>query len=335
MKELKPALSYDEQIQRLITVHNLTIPDRNIAMSILKKVNYYRLSGYGIGLFQKSDKEKYIDGTTLEKIYQIYLFDSELKSLLLSLIEHIEIQFRAQISNHLAISYGPEGYMDPANFEQITSKTGEVIHTALIDKFHNECERQATIPFVKHHMEKYDGHFPIWVAIELFTFGNLTSLYTIMHKEDQKCIADLYHTEPDHLKSWMLALVEIRNICAHYSRLYNLPLKQTPFLYKEDKIYRKKGKTKLFPVILSIRRLLSDNKDLWNVFYQKLCSLIDSNKEWIYLSFMDFPKDWKNVLSNTITIQIDPLTYQFIVKQSKKDNISISQYIENQFTSKT
>ena len=224
--------------------------------------------------------------------------------------------------------------MDPDNFEPKTSKTGDVIHTTLIEKFHSECERQATIPFVKHHMEKYGGHFPIWVAIELFTFGNLTSLYAIMHKEDQKCIADLYHTEPDRLKSWMLALVEIRNICAHYSRLYNLPLKQTPFLYREDKIYRKKGKNKLFPVILSIRRLLSDNKELWNAFFQKLCILIDNNIEWIHLSFMAFPTDWKNILSNTITIQIDPLTYQFIVMQSRKNNLSLNQYIQNHFRPK-
>ena len=48
--ELKPALTYDQQIDRLIHVHNLTISTPDAAISILKRVNYYRLSGYGIGL---------------------------------------------------------------------------------------------------------------------------------------------------------------------------------------------------------------------------------------------------------------------------------------------
>ena len=48
--ELKPALTYDEQIIKLIDDHNLKVPNKNFAEEILKKVNYYRLSGYGIGL---------------------------------------------------------------------------------------------------------------------------------------------------------------------------------------------------------------------------------------------------------------------------------------------
>ena len=34
--------------------------------------------------------------------------------------------------------------------------------------------------------------------------------------DDREEIAKLYSTEPKYLGSWILALVEIRNICAHY-----------------------------------------------------------------------------------------------------------------------
>lgn len=47
---LKPALNYEEQITKLKVDHNLKIKDEIYAMEILKKVNYYRLSGYGIVL---------------------------------------------------------------------------------------------------------------------------------------------------------------------------------------------------------------------------------------------------------------------------------------------
>ena len=56
MTQLKPALTYDEQIDRLKNVHNLLIPDEKIAREILMRVNYYRLSAYGIGLVKKDDK---------------------------------------------------------------------------------------------------------------------------------------------------------------------------------------------------------------------------------------------------------------------------------------
>ena len=46
MVELKEALTLDEQIERLITIHKLVITDKSSAKDILKKVNYYRLSDY-------------------------------------------------------------------------------------------------------------------------------------------------------------------------------------------------------------------------------------------------------------------------------------------------
>ncbi len=62
--ELKPALTYEEQINRLESVHNLKINNSKSAIEILKRVNYYRLSGYGIGLKDKTDSEKYIPGAS-------------------------------------------------------------------------------------------------------------------------------------------------------------------------------------------------------------------------------------------------------------------------------
>ena len=68
-----------------------------------------------------------------------------------------------------------------------------------MESFIKERDHQKNAPFVKHHMDKYEGHFPIWVAIELFTFENLSSLYSIMVLEDRKKIAQLYNTEPKYL----------------------------------------------------------------------------------------------------------------------------------------
>ena len=145
-------------------------------------------------------------------------------------------------------------------------------------------------------MIKYEGHFPIWVAVELFTFGNLSSLYSIMKNEDQQAIADLYHTNRKHLGSWILALVEIRNICAHYSRLYNMPLKQSPYLYSENQKYRRGSINKVFPVLLVIKRM-QNNSELWRAFEKNIELLFDEYSDVIRLSFIGFPREWKSVLS--------------------------------------
>ncbi len=295
MSVLKPPLTYQEQIDRLINVHNLKIADRNRAEDILKKTNYYRLSAYGIGLKQPDDPEKYIDGVTIEQLYRLYLFDSELKNALIHIAELIEIQLRSQLAYHLSLKYGADGYMNPSNFMNVVNSEGVPHHATIIDKFNAERSRQREAPFVKHHETKYNGKYPVWVAIELFTFGNVASMYSIMFDDDRSAIADLYQTTPDYLKSWILSLVEVRNICAHYGRLYNMPLKQSPRLYKEFKKYRSNNLNKLFPVIITIQRILRANDD-WINFSVRLESIMDEYSDVLKLSFIGFPQNWKEVL---------------------------------------
>lgn len=293
--KLEPALTYNQQIDRLVHIHNLTITQRETAISILKRVNYYRLSGYGIGLKKPDHPEEYLDGISLEHIYRLYQFDSALRNLLLHVIEQLEIQLRTQLAYHLALKYGPEGYMDPSNFLVKKNRHEQSIHEIIISNFEKERARQKNVPFVKHHDLRYQGHFPIWVAIELFTFGSLSSLYSILNWDDKRQIASLYNAKPQYLSSWILSLVEIRNICAHYSRLYNMPLKQMPRLYSDLSQYVPQRSNKLFPVLLAIKRMLhADEK--WKKFARELEDLIADYTDVIRLSFMGFPKNWKSAL---------------------------------------
>ena len=296
MPQLKPALTYVQQIDRLKNAHNLSIPDDAAALEILKKVNYYRLSAYGLGLSKKDDKEKYIDGISLEHLYRLYEFDSIFRNKLLHVIEQIEIQLRTQLSNFIALKYGAEGYVDKGNFADKNMRDGKSVHAMIMGSFIKERDRQKNAPFVKHHMDKYNGHFPIWVAVELFTFGNLSSLYSIMVLEDRKEIARLYSTKPEYLVSWILALVELRNICAHYGRLYNMPLKQAPYLYSEHRKYRVGRLNKIFPALLSIKRMLNSD-ERWRSFEEQLEKLIDEYKDVVRLQYVGFPEKWRDVLS--------------------------------------
>lgn len=291
MKPLKTPLSYEDQINKLISKHALTIDDKQAATDILKRVNYYRLSAYGIGLKQPNDSEKYIPGITIQTLYDLYCFDSQLRSILIPAIEAIEIDLRAKISYHLAMTYGADGYYNPVNFQPKVNKEGKSIHTLTMEKFRNEITHQKNLPCVTHHMEVYGGFFPIWVAVELFTFGMLSSLFSIMQPNDQKVVANQYSTDPYHLGSWFLSLVELRNLCAHYNRVYNMPLKQTAKLYREHQQYQC---NRLFPILLVIKRMINKTES-WNTFLSQLMELI-----WKYpvanLRFMGFPANWEQLL---------------------------------------
>lgn len=296
MPNLKPALSYPKQVERLREVHNLSISDDEAAIRILQKVNYYRLSGYGIGLKQK-DNERYRDEITLEWLFSLYCFDSQFKNNVIHIVEQIEIQLRTQIAHHLAMKYGPTGYLSKENFEGKTDKFGKTYYQKTIESFRKEVDRRDSVPFVRHHIDKYDGVFPVWVAVELFSFGMLSTLFDIMKQEDQSCVAKQYNNaKAKHLKSWILALLEIRNICAHYTRLYNLPLKQSPHLYKENVQYRQGRRNKVFPVLLVIKRMLNSNAQ-WQSFRRDIEATISKFERFINFSYMGFPQNWRAVLS--------------------------------------
>jgi len=58
-----------------------------------------------------------------------------------------------------------------------------------------------------------------------------------MKNEDKKEIAEnYYHIPYKYIESWLYVFSTIRNICAHYGRLYNRKLTITPRLDKKDKM---------------------------------------------------------------------------------------------------
>lgn len=287
-------MTYSEQIDHLIKDHALVIADAAKAEDILRSVNYYRLSAYGIGLTPPNDKDHYLPGVSIEQLYHLYQFDVQLRAILIPAIEHLEVKLRAQISYLLAIKYGSEGYRNPTNFKGRTTRYGVNIHTHTMELLDKEIIRQKALPFVKHHKEKYDGHFPIWVATELFTFGMLSSLYSIMRDDDRKEIAAEYQLKSaNYLSSWILCLVELRNMCAHYTRLYNMPFAQAPYLFKENREYQC---NKLFPAVLVIKRMLGVDNPVWNTCFLNLQKLVSETGD-LQPSFMGFPDDWVAVLA--------------------------------------
>ncbi len=294
---LKPAISIDKQIQ-LLESRDLIIDDRVYAKEVLKRISYYRFTGYLLPF--RTSQSTYHIGTRFETIVNLYNFDSELRVHLLKLCEYIEIQMRASLSYFLAMKYPTDSlcYRNESNFK-FYKKSNVDKFTDFINEWDKNLRRSNEI-FIKHHRKHYNSQFPIWVAIEVLTFSSISILYSNLFPNDKRIIAREFSLKtPDLLENWLHVLSVLRNKCAHFSRLYYTLLDKDVALSvnaKQLSIDRKK----LFAIIFSTKYIVKDQQ-FWNEWVTDLELIINKYDKDIDLKIIGFPLNWKRHLLSTPT----------------------------------
>jgi abortive infection bacteriophage resistance protein len=247
----------------------------------LKNVGYYRLSAYFLPF--KREDGSYAEGITFERIYNIYEFDRKLRDLFFAAIEVIEVSLRARLSYYHSFKYGSLGYLDASSFNP---KHDAVKFQANLDR---EIENNKNVLFVKHHLDKYDGKFPLWAIIELFTFGTLSYFYNDLKTADKKEFAGTHYKE---MISWLRCCTDLRNICAHYGRLYYRIFSAMPTGFAIPEA----AKRRLWGAILAVKALYP-SPERWNSeFMPRIESLFEEYKDDIDLYHLAFPKNWAKQL---------------------------------------
>lgn len=279
-------MTIEQQIENLKNL-GLAIDDEDYAKSILNDISYFRLiKAYSLNL--KIKNGNYNSGTTFREIVDLYLFNSNFRQIIFPEIEKIEINVRCRVANYFAGKYGVIGYLNAENF------TKESYHIEFLEDIKEEIRRNSKAPFVKNFRENYeDGELPIYALVEVFSFGTLSKFYKNMHNVDKKAIAQTFGVGYTYIESWLESISYVRNICAHYGRLYNAKLSKTPMLYKE---YTQAGiaNNRIFGVLLCMKHLLK--KDIhWNQFVDNIDLLFDKYRS-VRISTMGFPDDWKELL---------------------------------------
>jgi len=287
LKEHQPSMNIDKQIENLKS-KGLTFKDEEKAKSFLNDVSYFRLiKAYSLNL--KAKNGAYNEGVRFEDIVELYLFNANLRQSILTQIEKIEINFRCRLSNYFSDKYGVLGYEDANNF------FNPKFHDELLDDITKETLRNAKSPFVINFRENYSGgKLPLYALVELFSFGTLSKFYKNMKNEDKKAVAAMYGINYIYFSSWIENIAYVRNICAHYGRLYNAKFTKAPQLYKE---YIKNGITnyRLFATLLVLKHLLPNDKQ-WLDFVDTVELLIEKYPS-VKLYLIDFPQNWKEYLT--------------------------------------
>ena len=275
----KPAFTKEQQLQQLKD-RGLHFSNDAIALKYLSHISYYRLGEYWYVM--QEDKEKHIFkvDSKFDDVVALYNFDAELRLLLFGVIEKIEISLRTKLIYHLSHEFDPWWFQ---NFE-LFSDSRALVKTL----FNLEEEISRTKDkTIKNHLKKHkdDQRFPpSWKSLEHTSFGSLSKLYgnlknTIKSKDT---IAEEFgavnHT---YLPSWLQSIAQIRNFCAHHSRLSNrnlpgtvklLPKPPNPWIRDLDNVPKQHEFSKLF-VHLCLMKYLLDTVQPNNNFGEKLVEL--------------------------------------------------------------
>lgn len=280
---IKKPKTYDQQIE-ILKAKNISISDEAKARSFLNRVNYYRFSGYFLP-FQANGHHSLFPDISFDRLQAIYEFDGQLRNLITGVVDKIEIYLRAQFAYYHASKYGEEGYMNASNYNSRHD------HTIFINRIHSCIKENEKTAVVQHHINKYNGHFPIWVIIEYFSFGTLSYFYRGMKNSDKSCIAsNLYGVNYQTLDSWLRCLNDLRNKCAHYSRLYYWIFPATPKMPPSEKYIP----TRRIFAQLYMLKLMYPEKQKWNEDVLKpLIRLMKKYKSYISHKHLDFPYTWK------------------------------------------
>lgn len=221
----KKAKTVQEQVAQL-QARGLHIAKPKIAEKYLLNISYYRLGEYWYVMQEEKEEHVFKPNSKFEDVIALYNFDTELRLLLFDVIEKIEISLRTKLIYYLSLEFDPWWFQ---NFELFTDSRALV---KTLSSLEEEIERTKD-KAIKNHLKKHkdDKRFPpAWKSLEQTSFGGLSKLYgNLKHKMNSKdTIAKEFgavnHT---YLPSWLQSIAQIRNFCAHHTRLWNKNLPGT------------------------------------------------------------------------------------------------------------
>ncbi|MBI2427806.1 MAG: Abi family protein [Ignavibacteriales bacterium] len=290
MEYTKPPLTFEQQADLLIS--RGLIANRAELIQRLQTVNYYRLSGY-LYPFRENDTTFRV-GTTLDKVWHHYIFDRRLRMLVMDAVERVEVAVRTHLAYHFARKFGPFSYTDPSTFPTLQRESYDRWLNELTDEVNRSNEE-----FIERFFSKYGNNhvsLPVWMLVEVMSFGKTLTFYRGVDKEIRKQVAEPYGVHFNVLESWLRSLNAVRNICAHHGRLWNRELGYKPLLPKERKnpewyIPVAVPQERVFVIVTILRYLLryAAPTSKWS---ERLILLLDENKEILRRS-MGFPERWE------------------------------------------
>ena len=148
----KTFLSHQAQLS-LLKSRGLQFADDLKALHLLENISYYRFSGYWYPLL--SDKENHVFKTdaTFEAAFNLYKFDRELRKLIITELEKIEVSVRSKMAYVLSSARNIFWIEDVSFFVDPS------VHRTTLSKIADELNRSDE-EFIVAFKTKYSNRFP-------------------------------------------------------------------------------------------------------------------------------------------------------------------------------
>lgn len=243
----KPFKSIDSQLI-LMYSRGLNIGEVDKTKKYLLFNNYYNT----INLYSKhfqldSDTNKYLDGANFQEVSAMMEFDHSLKNLLYKHLIKFESELKSLVAYFFCEKYPlRDSYYVRANF-YYPEKNGVADYTK-VDKLHRKLSKKTHFSIteigqnaVKHYMSNL-GYVPLWVLVNVLSFGDIILFYELMETDLKKKVLDELLNRVNSSRQFnpfsipqrefvkiLSSFHDVRNIVAHNHALYKF--EQTRFHY--------------------------------------------------------------------------------------------------------
>lgn len=255
----------EEQIA-ILRDKGVIIDDENYTKEVLLRENYFFINGYR-HLFLISPSQRYfIPNTNFRELYAMFNFDRQIRNIFFKNLLIIENNIKSIMAYQISKKYGykEEDYLSPKNFNTDKERANQL--NDLLKKMKRQIRVNGSQHTATSHYITNYGYIPPWIVVKVLSFGIISELYTIMKREDQDDIANIYGMSTDQLLTYLPILANYRNLCAHEDILYdhkvqrqidntkfhsllNIPIVDGEYVY---------GKDDLFSLILIMKFLLRE-----------------------------------------------------------------------------
>ncbi|CCW32001.1 Abi family protein [Xenorhabdus nematophila] len=300
----KPYRSPSELVQDLKT-KNLSFLDEASAIKILSNISYYHLKIYLRPLIDSSspNEKTYRTNELFDNGLDLYRFDEDLRFILFKAIARIEVKARSRLDHVMSsLSGNPFWFLDDQWFyTKNGTYTIDSIRNKIGNEFSNTKEDYAT-----HYKSKYynDVHHnyknlpPFWIASELMSLGSILKIYKNIDL-NTKTQADLDRLAQEFgavnyrtFCTWLSVLRDVRNRCAHHSRLFSANLPAPKNINKLLSI-QPLNNNRIYASLVVIHRILKSlGVENINIYDDITCSIGKYICIRPYLRMGGFPSNW-------------------------------------------
>lgn len=333
-KPIKHSSNIPEQLNKL-TKRGLQFRDMSLANEQLSSIGYFNI----INAYKKpfllhpnENDEIFLPNTYFEDIFNVYLFDKELRRDIQSALETIEHQLREITCRKFIEHFGddPEAYLNLRNFTRFNTGRSRNIFKKAIEYPALYDEKD---PF-KYYRNKYKG-VPLWVAMIDWDFGTLKTFIQHLQPEVKNKVIEEFFSENTlnlftndttnnnisaFFTSFLILANKFRNRVSHGYRVYNYRptsnnesesqiLQYTPVIhnniYIDEGMYRNGyGQGDIFTLIkcMHTMRYISSGRVLWNRTSDNIIKHLYNNQnlDFYLMNAMGYPTDYISSLIHTI-----------------------------------